>query len=132
MDISRISAAIGSLGYDAASLKGTQEQDIQKFAQENGISVSEARSVLQKAEQKTQENEQMFAQQSAMLDYLGQDEEEEIQIVDDADFDNFLNEQSPEQQMQSIFAQQSTAQQDTNSNQQGFSQGDNPFLKMKW
>ena len=132
MDISKISAAIGSLGYDAGSLKGTQEQDIQKFAQENGVSVSEARAILQEAEQKTQENEQMLAQQSAMLDYLGQDDEEEIQIVDDADFDNFLNEQSPEQQMQTIFAQQSNAQQDTNSNQQGFSQEDNPFLKMKW
>lgn len=132
MDISRISSAIDQLGYDAGSLKGTQEQDIQKFAQENGISVSEAKSILQQAEQKTQENEQMFAQQSAMLDYLGQDEEEEIIVVDDADFDSFLNEQSPEQQMQNIFAQQSTAKQNNNTNQQNFSQGENPFLKMKW
>ena len=106
MDISKISAAIEQIGYNAGNLRGiTRDEDIQRFAQENGISVSQAKSILQEAEQKAQEIEQI-SQQNAILDVISQqDDEEEIFIVNDADFDNFLNQQSPEQQMQNIFNQ---------------------------
>ena len=142
MDISKIGAAIEQLGYNPFGVQGQGEQDAQKLAQQNGISVQEAKEILKEAEQKVQENDKMSAQVSEMmLDLLNQsDEEEEIVIIDDFDFDNFLNEESPEQKMQNIINQQQFAKQDNTQSQQNqgnaannlFAQNENPFLKMKW
>ena len=141
MDISKISAAIEGIGYNPAGISGTNDEDIQKFAQKNGISVEEAKSVLKEAEEKAEENDKIIAQEAALMSQMlnQPDEEEEIQIVDDADFDKFLKEESPEQKMQEIFSKQQILQNNNSQNQikpeniqNIFAQKDNPFLKMKF
>lgn len=139
MDISKISAAIEQIGYNPYGLQGTNQEEIEKFAQKNGISIEEAKNILSEAEEKAEENNKIASQEAALMAELlnTPDEEEEIQIIDDFDFDNFLNEENPEQKIQNIFAQQQFLKQDNTQNQNNsgnnpFSQEDNPFLKMKW
>ncbi len=141
MDISKINAALEGIGYNPAGIKGTGEQDVQKFAQENGISVDEAKSILREAEEKAEENDKIMAQEATLMSQVlnRPDEEEEIQIVDDADFDKFLKEESPEQKMQDIFSKQQILQNNNAQNQAKpqniqniFAQENNPFLKMKF
>ena len=141
MDISKISAAIEGIGYNPAGISGTNEEDIQKFAEKNGISVEEAKSVLKEAEEKAEENDKIMAQEAALMSQIlnQSDEEEEIQIVDDADFDKFLKEESPEQKIQDIFSKQQFVQNNNAQNQTKpqniqniFAQENNPFLKMKF
>ena len=134
MEVNKISSAIEQAGLNPFGVSGTGDNDAMKLAQQNGISVEEAKSILQEAEKRAQENDKMMAQQSAMLDVLNSQDEEELVEFDDADFDNFLNEQSPEQQMQDMMNRFQFSAQDNmgQSNQQNFfSQGNNPFLKMK-
>jgi len=141
MDISKINAAIEGIGYNSAGIQGTSEQDAQKLAQENRISIEEAKSILREAEEKAEENDKIMAQEAALMEQIlnQPDEEDEIQIVDDADFDKFLQEESPEQKMQDILSKQQTLQSNNFQNQAKpeniqniFSQENNPFLKMKF
>ncbi len=139
MDISKLSSAIAQSGYNPFGISSTGDMDAQKLAQQNGISVEEAKGILKEAEHKVEENEQLQAETAAMLDMLNSQDEEEIIITDDVDFDNFLNEESPEQKMQEILSQQmfaqkdnSQGQQDAQSSQNFFATGENPFLKMNF
>ena len=142
MDISKIGAAIEQIGYSASGVQGISEQDAQKLAQRNGISLEEAKGILKEAQEKAQENDKIAMQEAALMAEIlnSPDEEEEIQVIDDFDFDNFLKEESPEQKMQNIFNQQQFLKHDNSQNQQNedktatnvFAQGENPFLKMKW
>ncbi len=138
MDISKINAAIQDIGYNPAGIQSTNEQDAQKFAEKNGISLEEAKSILKEATEKAEENEKIMAQESALMEQIlnRPDEEDEIQIVDDADFDKFLQEETPEQKMQDIFNKQQFLKQDNQQSspkaeniQNIFAQENNPFLK---
>lgn len=137
MEIGKINAAIERSGYNPFGVSGTSDQDAQKLAEKNGISVEEAKNILQEAEKTAQENDKMSAQQSAMLEMLNTQDEEELVVIDDADFDNFLNQQEPEQQMQNLlnknqFATQNDLSQNAQTGGQSmFGQDNNPFLKMK-
>ena len=125
MEISKIAETIKNMGYDPYGISSTGSQDAQKLAQTNGITVEEAQAILKEAEQQT----------SAMLDLLSSQDEEEIVEFDDADFDNFLNQTSSEEQMQNIFSKQQVAKTDNEKSQTNgniFSQNDNPFLKPAW
>ena len=137
MEIGKINTAIEQAGYSPAGISGSREQDAKNFAEKNGISVEEAKQILLEAEQKVQEEDKLSAQQSAMLEMLNTEDEEELVVLDDADFDNFLNQQDPEQQMQDLLtknqfaAQNSLSQNNSDNGQNSFAQDDNPFLKMK-
>ena len=137
MDVSKINFAISQSGYNPFSISGTGDEDAQKLAEQNNISIEEAKKVLKEAEEKVEKNDQMTKEASAMLEMLNtQDEEEEIIIVDDADFDNFLNENTAEEQMQDMLNKQLFANNNKNDknkeNNNIFSQENNPFLKMSW
>ena len=137
MEIGKINAAIEQAGYNPFGISGTSEQDAQKLAEKNGISVEEAKKILQEAQQSAEENDKLSAQQSAMLDILNSRDEEELVVLEDADFDDFLNQRDSEQQMQDLLnknqfaAQNSLSQNESNNGQNFFAQDNNPFLKMK-
>ena len=136
MDIGKINSAIEQAGYNPFGISGTNEQDAMKLAQENGISVEEAKNILQEAQKRAEENDKMAMQQSAMLDVLNAQDEEELIAIDDADFDNFLNNIDSESQMhdmlnQQQFSQSSNNLSNRNTQQNFFAQQENPFTKMK-
>lgn len=136
MEIGKINAAIEQAGYNPFGVSGTGEQDAMKLAEKNGISIQKAQEILKEAEQTTKENAQMQAQQAAMLEMLNTQDEEEMIVLDDVDFDNFLNQQSPEQQMQNTmnqfqFGSMSSMQNNNQNAQNFFAQNDNPFLRMR-
>lgn len=138
MDISKINSAISQAGYNPFAIGGVGEQDAQKLAEQNNISIEEAKQVLKEAEEKVDKNDKLQQEASAMLEMLNTQDEEEIIIIDDADFDNFLNENSPEQQMQDLLKQNVFANKQNNSNSENnqnknmFSEDNNPFLKLSW
>ena len=138
MDISKINSAISQAGYNPFSISGVGEQDAQKLAEQNNISIEEAKQVLKEAEEKVDKNDKLKQETSAMLEMLNSQDEEEIIIIDDADFDNFLNENSPEQQMQDLLKQNMFANKQNNSNEENnqnkniFGEDNNPFLKLSW
>ncbi|MCQ2957558.1 MAG: hypothetical protein MJ180_01500 [Candidatus Gastranaerophilales bacterium] len=137
MEISKITSSIEQMGYNPFSVSGTGEQDIAKFAQANNISVEEAKAIFEKAEEKAIQNDKMQQEASAMLDMLSDQDEEELVVLDDADFDNFLNENTSEEQMQNIFNQQlflknGNNQNNSQNNANMFNNANNPFLKTTW
>ena len=140
MDVGKINFEIQQSGYNPFSISGDKNQDAQDFALKNGISVEEATQILQEAEKKAEEDEKMQAQQSAMLELLNTQDEEEMVVLDDADFDNFLNNFDAEEQMQNMLNQQQFVQANDQSqvlgssagSQNAFSQGENPFTKLRF
>ena len=140
MDIGKINSAIQQAGYNPFAVSGTGEEDAMKLAQKNGISVEEAQEILKEAEKQAEENDKMAAQQSAMLEVLNTQDEEELVVLDDADFDNFLNNKDAENQMHDMLNQQQFVQPNNQSeglnnsanNQNLFAQDDNPFTKMRF
>ena len=140
MDIGKINSAIQQAGYNPFSVSGTGEDDAKKLAQQNGISIEEAQEVLKEAEKKAQEDEKLKAQQAAMLSNLNTQDEEVVPEIEDADFDNFLNNIDSEMQMQNMLNQQQFVQPNNQSqnlgnsadNQNLFAQEDNPFTKLRF
>ena len=140
MDIGKINSAIQQAGYNPFAVSGTGEDDAKKLAQQNGISIEEAQEVLKEAEKKAQEDEKLKAQQAAMLSALNTQDEEVVPEIEDADFDNFLNNIDSEMQMQNMLNQQQFVQPNNQSqnlgnsadNQNLFAQGDNPFTKLRF
>jgi len=133
MEIGKINNALEQMGYNPFAVGGgTSNEDAQKLAEKNGISIEEAQNILKEAEEKAEENDRIMSQQAALMaELLNDQDEEEIEIVDDIDFDNFLKEESPEQKMQALLQQQLFA--NSNNSQDTFNrnnQEDNPFLKM--
>jgi len=123
----KINFAISQIGYNPFEVKGNEDEDVKKLAEKNNISVEEAKKVLKEAEEKVDKNEQMQQQMNAMLELLDTQDEEEIIVIDDADFDNFLKESSPEQKMLDIFAQQQFDKKDNTKEEEN-----NPFLKLNF
>jgi len=138
MDISKINLAISQTGYNPFSISGVGEEDAQKLAEQNNISVEEAKQVLKEAEEKVDKQDKLKQEASAMLEMLNSQDEEEIIIIDDVDFDNFLNQNSPEQQMQDLLQQnmfannQNNSKNEDNQNKNVFNAENNPFLKLSW
>ena len=135
MDIGKINSAIQQSGYNPFSISGDKERDAQDFALKNGISVEEAKQILQEAEKRATEEEKMAAQQSALLDALNTQDEEEVPEIDDVDFDNFLNNIDSETQMHDMLNRQQFVQpqtQNQNNNQNLFAQNENPFTKLRF
>ena len=140
MDVGKINLAIQQAGYNPFSVSGNKDQDAEDFALKNGISVEEAKQILQEAEKTAEENDKMSVQQSAMLEALNTQDEEELIVLDDADFDNFLNDKDAENQMHDMLNQQQFVQPNEQSqglsgsanSQNLFAQDDNPFAKMRF
>ena len=105
MDISKINLAISQAGYNPFNISGVGEQDAQKLAEQNNISIEEAKQVLKEAEEKVNKSDKLQQEASSMLEMLNSQDEEELIVIDDIDFDNFLNENSPEQKMQDLLMQ---------------------------
>ena len=84
MDISKINSAISQAGYNPFAIGGVGEQDAQKLAEQNNISIEEAKQVLKEAEEKVDKNDKLQQEASAMLEMLNTQDEEEIIIIDDA------------------------------------------------
>ena len=130
MEIDKISSAIAQAGYNPFGISGTSEFDAMKLAQENGISVEEAKEVLKEAEEKAKQPDLLSQADAGMLDMLNAQDEEELVAFDDKEFDDFLSQVSPESQMQDMLSRQQFASQDNTVNTQNmFAQGNNPFLK---
>ena len=132
MDISKINPFLENMGFNAAKISNpTDTAEIQKFAQENGISVNEAEKILKTAEAKANEKENLFKEYSEIQELLQSQDEEEIIEIEDLDFDTFLNEENPEQKMQEILAKQQFLQNNLAKENQN-PNNENPFLKTKW
>ena len=101
-----------------------------KLAQENGITVEEAKEVLKEAEEKAKQLDLQFQDNTNVLDVLNAQDEEELVAFDDKEFDDFLSQTSAESQMQNMLNMQQFASQDNTVNTQNmFAQENNPFLK---
>ena len=130
MEVDRISSMIQQAGYNPFGVSGTSDQDAMKLAQENGITVEEAKEVLKEAEEKAKQLDLQFQDNTNVLDVLNAQDEEELVAFDDKEFDDFLSQTSAESQMQNMLnMQQFTSQNNTVNAQNMFAQGNNPFLK---
>ena len=130
MEVDKISSMIQQTGYNPFGVSGTSEQDAMKLAQENGITVEEAKEVLKEAEEKAKQLDFLFQDNTNVLDVLNAQDEEELVAFDDKEFDDFLSQTSAESQMQNMLnMQQFTSQNNTVNAQNMFAQGNNPFLK---
>ena len=130
MEVDKISSMIQQAGYNPLGVSGTSDQDAMKLAQENGITVEEAKEVLKEAEEKAKQLDLQFQDNTNVLDVLNAQDEEELVAFDDKEFDDFLSQTSAESQMQNMLNMQQFASQDNTVNTQNmFAQENNPFLK---
>ena len=131
MDISKINPFIINAGYNIGGISNATDQDeIQKFAQENGIDIQEAERILKQANIEATQKEALFQEYSEIHELLNSQDVEEIIEIEDMDFDTFLNEENPEQKIQELLAQQQFLK-DNQQNNSSFN-SNNPFLKTNW